>query len=92
MLKITVDNRPISAAEFKTLMSGPRVEGISEIQIQQDGISGVLSSMYVGIYPGATGEDKYYISISGSGFSARRVAAWADVYKTLLDGYGLWSL
>jgi hypothetical protein len=92
MLKITVDNRSISATEFKALMSGPRVEGLGEIQIQQDGISGVVSTMYVGIYPGMTGEDKYYISISGGGFSARRVAAWADIYKTLLDGYGLWSL
>ncbi len=87
-----IDGNPVSKADFKTLITGPRVESLREIRLQQEGINGIVSTMYVGIYPSSDGEDKYYISINGSGFSARRMAAWADIYKTLLDGYGLWSL
>ncbi len=76
-----------SVQQFKDALAGDRP--FVHMRLVQDGISGVISTMYVTIVPS---DDMYSISISSAGHQAHRIVTRGDIYKTLLDGYGLWSL
>ena len=83
--------QPLTGAEFKTLVCGD--EPFTMINMTQDGIGSVISTMYVSIYPLLpSDQQEYMIAISGGGIFVKRRVVREDIYKTLLNGYGLWSL
>lgn len=90
-MQITVftdtSSEPLTVHQFKELLASDRP--FTHIRLVQDGIPNIISTMYVTIAPSG---DAYTISISGAGYNANRTAQRSEVYKTLLDGYGLWKL
>lgn len=77
----------LTVQQFKELLAGERP--FARIQLVQDGIPNIISTMSVSIVPSG---DTYTISISGTGYNTNRTVQRGEVYKTLLDGYGLWKL
>ncbi len=89
-LTIDADSSPTSMtpAEFREFVKGS--EDFAVARIIQEGIRGVVSNMYVNITRAA--DNTYICIIDGTGFSGRRRVKRADLWATLMDGYGLWAL
>lgn len=83
----TKQSESVTVQQFKELLAGDRA--FTRIQLVQEGIPNIISTMYVTIVPSY---DVYTITITGTGYITTRTARRSDVYKTLLDGYGLWKL
>jgi hypothetical protein len=92
IMQITVTWEPkqsdsLTVQQFKDLLASNRP--FTRIHLVQEGIPNIISTMCVTIAPSG---DAYTISISGTGYNANRTVQRSEVYKTLLDGYGLWKL
>jgi hypothetical protein len=78
----------MTPTEFREFARGG--EEFFTARIVQEGVRNVVSNMYVSILRAA--DNTYVCIIDGTGFNGRRRVKRADLWATLMDGYGLWAL
>lgn len=78
----------MTSGELREFLRGS--DEFTSLRITQDGIDGVIGDMYV--YIDRQGDGAYLCRIHGSGFNAQSRVERAELWATLTDAYGLWSL